>query len=406
MNDIRSTKGSSLDVVVAQSFEDTGLTRDAWDAFVLETGAGLYMSHDWCSIWWKHYGGKRRLRIFVVREGDRLVGLVPMFVDTVWLGPVWLRLAKRVGSDHVQTVFQLPIRADHAATVYRAVIDMLLAKDRCDAIWFGLMTGTDQTIEGLRLAASGMDGAAILRDRVAGVHTTYNLPATFEDYLGGLDRQQRYNYKRRDKQLAAEHKVEVTVVSDPKDAVASYEDFKRIHEAQWTSEGRLGHFDDWPGADAYNRELVEQLSNLGRYGLMKITADGVLCGAKYFFNFGDESCSRLPARAVGEQWSRYGLGVMVHVKYVEQMIAAGLRRLELGVGHYDYKMKLGGDVHDARSMLLVRKSPLVMLRARAFMKLAEALHFAYYRVWFLKLSPRFPALRGPLWRIWIRSNLL
>jgi len=48
----------------------------------------------------KHYGRGRELRLFVGRDqAGAVVGLLPMFVETLWLGPLRLRWAKIVGCD-------------------------------------------------------------------------------------------------------------------------------------------------------------------------------------------------------------------------------------------------------------------------------------------------------------------
>jgi hypothetical protein len=89
-------------------------------------------------------------------------------------------------------------------------------------------------------------------------------------------------------------------------------------------------------------------------------------------------------------------------------IGEGVRRVEAGMGHYDYKLQLGGREHNLRSVLLVANRRGSGIRARYLMSLAGALHAVYYKLWVLRIAPHLsPRLwrRRPLWKCWIRTRL-
>ena len=206
---------AKLTVTVHDSFEDAGISREEWDRFVSDTGGGLYVTYDWCRIWWRHYGGKRELRLYVLRAGSRLVGLAPMFIERVWLGPIALKIAKRVGADFALTLFTLPLVTDYIQVAYRELIARLVDGENCDAVWFGFMPGNDLTLGGLRDACRSLQYRVIIvRDMPAGVHTQFRLPNTFEAYIAGLDKRRRSEYRRQLKLLNKSFKLESDVVRD------------------------------------------------------------------------------------------------------------------------------------------------------------------------------------------------
>jgi hypothetical protein len=63
---------------VFDTFDAANISRKEWDDVVIDTGGDIYSSYDWSRIWWRHYGKKRDLRLFVFRQQDRLIGLAPM----------------------------------------------------------------------------------------------------------------------------------------------------------------------------------------------------------------------------------------------------------------------------------------------------------------------------------------
>src|SRR5579863_5124174 len=174
-------------VTVTESFEGAGITREEWDQLVLDVGGDLYITYDWCRIWWRHYGQERQLRLYIFREGSRLVGLAPMFFERVRLGPISLKLAKRVGADFALTIFGLPLAVDYAEIAYCELITRLIVGENCDAVWLGFMPGNDPTLKNLRAACRSLqEFVAVARDAPAGPHMLFHLPDSFESYVTSL----------------------------------------------------------------------------------------------------------------------------------------------------------------------------------------------------------------------------
>ena len=65
---------------------------------------------------------------------------------------------------------------------------------------------------------------------------------------------------------------------------------------------------------------------------------------------------------------------------------------------------LGGKLFPMRDIYVFQKRMLSRARVYAFRLLSRLLNFFYYKVWFMRIAPRLPLRRRPLWRIWIRSN--
>ena len=396
------------EVQIFDSFDDLEQARPEWDAFVQAAGGDLYLSFDWLRIWWRHYGRNRSLRLFVVRRDRLIVGLVPMFTERVWIGPIHLRLAKMVGCDFALTMFAPPLCPDVAEAIYRYVVEQLTTVERCDAVWFGPLPGTDAgatAAEALRAACRNLRGVRTFRDAERGPHTVFHLPSSFSGFVDSLNKRQRQNYRRDRNLLDKSFEVRTDVCSAPSEALTEFGRFKEMHERQWRADGKLGHFGDWPGSEAFNRELVSALSEQSRLRIMRLWAGGNVVSYQYGFVFGGCCYWRLPARAPETDWNRFGLGRMGLVTMIEALISEGVNRIEAGAGHYDYKVQLGGMEYSMRSILIIKDRFGARLRSRLFCRTAEWLDLLYYRIWFLKLAPRLRLPRRPLWRTWIRSRL-
>ena len=396
----------ALSCQVIESFEAAALLQEHWDQFIADTGGDLYMTWDWCHLWWQQYGAGRTLRIVLLREGDHLVGIAPMFVERVWLGPVWLKIARVIGSDSSLTLCNPPVRSGSAGAVFTRILRQFIEEEGCDAVGFGPLAGTYPILGSLREAAAGHPQSwNVARDRAIGVHITFDLPDSFDAYISGLGKSQRGNYRRQMRMLEADHKVDVQMISDPAQGLAEFDAFCQLHEAQWALQGKLGHFGDWPHAIEFNKALVKRMGELGYLRIIRTRADEKVIS--YHYGYAYQGCWywRLPARVSGPEWDKLGLGNLSMVQKFAKLISQGVRRVESGIGHYDYKVQWGGQEHPLHSLLVVANRSGSRLRCRLFFKLADALHLLYYRIWFLRVAPKLPLKRRPLWRLWIRSRI-
>jgi CelD/BcsL family acetyltransferase involved in cellulose biosynthesis len=376
--------------------------REEWDALVGEAGGDIYFTYDWCRTWWRYYGRGRQLSILSFRQDNKLVGLVPLLVERLWMGPVPIRLAKMLGSDFTTVVLSPPVLPDCAVDIYTIVLETMLGQGRCEAAWFGPLAGNQPHRQALRQACGPQ--VQIVRDRDIGVHTIFQLPETFEQYLAGLDKSQRGNYRRDQRNLEKLHPLRLDTIEDVTQIQPEFDRFVALHQAQWTPQGMLGHFGDWPDAIAFNRDLARTMAAQGRLRLERLTAGQEPVAYDYSFRLGPRLFWRLPARRTGEPWDRLGLGRVCLVARIQAAIAAGIRQIEGGGGHYDYKVRLGATEYPLGSMLISNKG-LAGLKAKMLCRRADLLNFAYYRAWFSRIAPRLPLPRRPLWRMWIRSHL-
>lgn len=403
--DDSGTVGKQFSVRVLHSFADAETLRPAWNELVLRCGADVYQTFDWCRLWWQHYGARRQLHLLLCSSNEELVGVVPAFVETLWLGPVRLRVAKLVGADFSLHLCNLPVVSDALPSVTAHAIRHLLGQHRCDLLLLGPLSGPGARLDEL-LAAGRQEPALVDKADTLGksCNTYIELPGKFSEYEKAIGNKQRGNLNRTVAQFSKAHRVAFDVVSHPGQLAAEFENFRALHESQWRAEGKLGHFGDWPDAEGYNRDLVRTLGAQGMVRFHRILADDRVVSSQYSYVFGGTNYWRLPARAFAPEWDRLSFGRMGLAKMIEASISEGLHTIEGGRGYYAYKLQMGGREWPLRTVQFVRRGPGVSVRVRVFRTFASLLNLAYYKVVFARLAPRLPALQHSLWPVWIRST--
>jgi CelD/BcsL family acetyltransferase involved in cellulose biosynthesis len=80
----------SLDIV--ESLDGLLDLREEWDQLLERCSYRTpFYSPDWLNIWWTVFGSGFRLRILVLRDGDRLVGVAPLMFSVEKRGPLRIR---------------------------------------------------------------------------------------------------------------------------------------------------------------------------------------------------------------------------------------------------------------------------------------------------------------------------
>jgi CelD/BcsL family acetyltransferase involved in cellulose biosynthesis len=401
-----STPRPALKMSVSDSFEALDWMRAEWDRFVAQEGAGVWLSFDGLKTWWSHYGYGRTLHLLVFRVDGEIIGILPLAVQKVWLGPVWVRLAAIVGTDSTLTVQAPPVRRVWAREAFAAMLGYLFSSHRCDAVKLSPLCGSYERVEDLRGAIRDRaDVCSIIGDSVVDAHTVFELPRTFDEYLASLTQKQRQNYRRAIKVLRGDHGLREDVLERSPALAEEFPRFVALHAAQWHAERKLGHFEDWPKSEQYHADLVRAHSETGRAHLLRMFCDGEIVSYQLCYALGDVLHWVLPARSLRPELERHSLGRLGLIGLIEFAIGAGFKRIEAGLGHYDYKLQLGATEYLARSVVISANRPMRRLRLRIFALLSKTMDLAYYRIWFQRLAPRLPLRRRPLWPAWIRSRL-
>ena len=82
------TTKDNITVEIYHIFDALANMQQEWDDFIESVGGEIFLTYDWCRIWWKYYGHKRDLTIFVFRNGGEICGILPLFREKIWIGPL------------------------------------------------------------------------------------------------------------------------------------------------------------------------------------------------------------------------------------------------------------------------------------------------------------------------------
>lgn len=379
-----------------------------WDDFVESVGSDIFMTYDWCRVWWKYYGKNRDLRVFVFRSNSELVGIIPLFFERLWLGPILIRAAKIVGSDFTLARFSVPMHNKYITQVIQKFFE-LVSEDDWDILRIGPIAGLYEHYDDLRNACEkSLSHSHLVLSKNSGVQTYFELADTWDQYLANLDRKERTKIRRhyRLAHKAAGDKTASVVANcaTGDNFEEMFAGFVQMHQEHWQKLNRLGHFGDWPFAQQFHHQLAEAQLKQDRLRLIQVTLGDWCLGYKYGYIFGDNYFDFLDARSDSKELATVGLGRIIYSEMIKKAIQKKAKWIDSMPGRYKHKLEMGGELFPTRNLYITPKKLTTIVRVRLFRLFARLLNLFYYRIWYHKVAPRLPLKRKDLWKIWIRTS--
>jgi CelD/BcsL family acetyltransferase involved in cellulose biosynthesis len=318
--------------LVFDSFDELEPYERQWDELAVACGKPTCRPV-WMRAWWNARcipadQGSRALRVVVVTDGGRLVGLLPGFlVDghsrlpdlrLIGKGTFW-SVEPLVSRDAPKATFALFARALSETSPPPARVDLSVTPRRVE--W----------PEELRRRWPG--GPAWLRHGRRGRLLVVDGPMSSEDWRAGLTQRLRSDLRRRARRRA-EAGLAVECTERPEAVRSDVGALANLHHARWNWQSQ------WLG-EGVEETLVEagrHLLGSGDWRLWKVVRGEDMVGAALFTRAGETS--EILLTAFDPAWSRFAPGLAAVVTGIGYELDAGVRRVDFGHGGFEYLQRL------------------------------------------------------------------
>jgi len=308
---------------------------DEWRALNLRARAGnLFLGPDWLVPWRERFGAGREPSTICVREGGRLIGLLPLFAEQVRLAGVEVRRVAFLGDGETGCDY-LDVLAEPGRD--REVLERCLAKlmelpwDLCDLD--GVLRESFTAMQLAQRFAPGRVTSGVVRDgRLRYVCPHIPLDGSWEQYLEGIPR--RENLRRREKWLYRQPGVSVRCARSPQEAAHAIEEFLALHRARWSVEGGSDGLTD-ERHEAFHRDASQRLAQQGMLRMYTLYAArrpvasvyGVVQGSTFnYYQSGYDP-----------HWASKSVGLVLLARTVQDAFAEGLSEFDFLRGNEGYK---------------------------------------------------------------------
>lgn len=405
----KESENTSLTVNVYSDFDDIDISQTEWDDFIERCGGDLFLTYDWCRIWWKYYGsGKRKLHIFMFRSKDSLVAILPLFSERLWLGPVFLDAIKIVGSDFTLVQFSLPIQKEFMPEVLKVLFDRL-TDIKWDIIHLGQCAGRYADYDHLvTCLKQRLERRHYIVPKKRGEQIYFELADSWDSYLSNLNSHGRNNIKRNYKKLHrhfSNTSGELNFIeAKSNDLHVEMENFIKLHQIYWQKRGKPGHFLEWPESTEFHKEMSQVQNRYNRVRLMRCSWANYKLSYEYGYKYGSNHFIIWNSRLSNEEFQKLPVGIVSTCELIKYATLQNCKYIDSLRGHFQYKINLGGKIYPIRTIYICRKKMSTVLRGLTFRCIARSIHMVYFKYWRKKICPKIKRFT-PLWRVWIKTHM-
>ncbi|HXJ89049.1 MAG TPA: GNAT family N-acetyltransferase [Candidatus Binatia bacterium] len=294
----------------------------------------VFLSFEWLSQWWAHFGRKFRLFLVMVRATNgHLVALAPLYIATSWrplplrrLGLIGDRL---VGSDHLGFLVEKAFASQALQSIQHFIVDH---RREWDFIEF---TSSSSDSDAFMQFEKMMEAAQMTIHRTVSSSCPYfHLPGATEEYWSSLRPRLRKNLRYQTRSLEREGQLNFVTIEDVSRVETAMDDLLRLHQLRSERRGRHSTFLD-PKVTPFHRDAVQALVAEGEARIFFLELSGKRIAALYGFSTG-RKFSYYQSGA-DPAYSRFGVGTLLISSVIEWAIRNGYREFDFLRGDEPYK---------------------------------------------------------------------
>jgi CelD/BcsL family acetyltransferase involved in cellulose biosynthesis len=311
-------------------------------------GVTPFLRFKWLAIWWAHWGQGHRLLVIPVRDGTgRLVALAPFYISTDSWAKLGARRIRFLGDMHAGSDYLSPlVEPGFERSAGRAITALLVAhRSRWDYLHLDHAADSHPAMLALRAALAEAGYQERLERRSLCPYAA--LPRSFDDYLGMVGPNLRYNFRRRFKALHREGSVTFVTVHAGTEIQARFPELVRLHALRFASQGKTSSFLR-PDVQRFHHALIAQAGPADGLRLFALEVKGRTVAALYGFSSGSKFL--FFQSGMDPLWSRYSVGLVLMGCALEQAIKDGHREFDFLRGDEAYKYQWATGVRNTSTV--------------------------------------------------------
>lgn len=323
-----------------EEYRDISALREAWpELHSASVYPSVFTSYEWQASWWQYFGAGAELRVLALRKGKQLQALAPLMKrdDTYYF----------VGGRAVSDYLDLIARPDAVGDCVDAVCEHLQAQPWSQVHLRGFRADSPFLPLLVRKASSLGWSAEVSLDEVSPIAT---LPATWDQYLAGLDKKERHELRRKLRRLDS-HAPWVWYSVPPEETTA-----QRVGE--FLALMRLSR-------DAKAAFLNPTMEEFFAVTLCRLAAAGL--ARLYFLDLNGRHAAAATCLSEGDSlllynsgydpaYAELSTGIILKAMCVQDAIRLGCATFDFLRGRESYKHRLGGLDRPVHALTLCRDS--------------------------------------------------
>jgi CelD/BcsL family acetyltransferase involved in cellulose biosynthesis len=318
-------------------FDDFDSLEACWNSFLKNslTGNNIFLTWEWLSIWWKHFGKGRELLVLAAEEEGKTLAIAPFMLSKY---PVMKfgHISKIEFLGAPQSDYSNFIFIERENECLRSFINYLESEvSGWDVIELKELPESQLT---KHLVDSILDDHSIRlhkKTAVCNICPYIPLPSSSEIFVNNLSHSQRYNLNRSMKKLARSFAVDFKDYADLGFSIVDAMNlFFRLHEMRWNGKGQSGVLAE-SDVQAFHLDIAKCFAEKSWLALYFLTLNNQPVSAHYGFEYGKKMYWYLSG--FNTEYTSYSIGNIGMKLLIEKCINSGFSEFDLLRGEEAYK---------------------------------------------------------------------
>lgn len=346
--------------------------RETWDDLAQSADdTSIFLTYEWVSTWWLHFGGKKKMHILLFEKNKMPVGIIPLMVTRYSIGPFAMNVLDTIGAVNDNRVWI--ISPKYRDTVIQAFLSYL----QSDLTGLALITKLELVPEDSQFIRILRDKKPLYHELIVSEQIVTLAPYiplhqydSWDDYFSSLGSRRRKILRRKVRSLQKAHNIEYKQIS-PDNVQIKLRKLFELHEKRWHSVNIRSPFSD-PKIRNFYLDLSMVLAEKGWLHFSYTSLDGQPASLLYAFVYNQKFLAATAARDI--RYLKYSIGHIHEMYAIKEAIDKKLREYDFLRGDEPYKFYWTDKYRRYLRVIITRRRPWGMPQIRflmAFIRLSE-----------------------------------
>jgi CelD/BcsL family acetyltransferase involved in cellulose biosynthesis len=309
--------------------------REPWDALLRDSDDNnIFLTWEWLFTWWQHYGSNKKLRIFLIKEEDRIIGIAPFMQSKYQKGIINIDLMENLCSESCDySGIILTERKQDSMTILLDYLEKII-KDGDMIVIMSHIPEKSDFLGVLREQYPSFSSSLFLTERLISTCAYIMLPATWDGYFYTLSAKRRKNLRRSIKLLQKDHVVEFKKYAGGEDLRDQLQVLFELHQKRWQVRNIRSKFAE-PEAREFYVDISKAFYQNNWLDFSFLNIDGKPLSTSWGFIYNNMYYDMTGAFDI--DYLNFSVGTLHEMKLIECAIQNGLGKFDFLKGDETYK---------------------------------------------------------------------
>jgi CelD/BcsL family acetyltransferase involved in cellulose biosynthesis len=298
----------------------------------------IFLTWEWVFNWWQVYGKGKELRVLVVRDQhEDIAAIAPLYSHAqTFLGSLsvneirFLGTGEDVSPDYLDFIIRKGFENEAIDTLMR----YLAAENGWDILHLTDMLSTSVTTGVIRKVA--VDNGLKVEKSERAVCPFIRLLPDWDEYIGSLSKNMRFNIKRRMRNLEKDFRTRYFVWQDMEGLEYVMGKLASLHHRRWEEKGAQHGFSS-KQYNMFHQAVAREFALKGWLQLSCLELNDEIVAILYDYRYGDKIYYY--QGGFDPSLYKYSLGLVLRAYVIEKAIKDGIKEIDLLKGAYEHKYK-------------------------------------------------------------------